>query len=312
MRNLTRAAGVVLISLAILATACVEHDGASGAPSSPATSGSVSASTSPAPTTPPAAPCAGEHPRKADGGTYTCTFDDEFTGTTIDTTKWQAGTTARSGLSSPNHDCYVALPGNMSVSFGSLHLTAKHADHAFTCKSPRGDFTTEFTGASLTTRDRFSQAYGRVEFRARFPQATTPGVHSALWMNPATNVYGAWPLSGEIDVAEWFSADAGYVYPTLHYGGARLGVTHKCEVPTPGDWHQYAVEWTKTSMRFLYDGVECWKTGWKPVAPVKPPAPFDQPFNIVMNQVFGGGWNAVDELTPTSVTMDVDWVRAWK
>jgi hypothetical protein len=31
-----------------------------------------------------------------------------------------------------------------------------------------------------------------------------------------------------------------------------------------------------------------------------------------MNQVFGAGWNAVTSLTPTSATMDVDWVRAWK
>jgi beta-glucanase (GH16 family) len=304
------------MSLAILATACVEHDGASGTPSQTSattdSSGPASASASPGPTTPPAAPCAGQHPPKAGGGTYTCTFDDEFTGTVVDTTKWQAGTTARSGLSSANHDCYVALPGNISVSFGALHLTSKHADHEFTCKSPRGDFQTDTTAASLTTRDKFSQTYGRVEFRARFPLATSTGVHSGLWMNPARNVYGPWPLSGEIDVAEWFSSDVGYVYPTLHYGGERLGRSNKCEVSTPGDWHQYAVEWTRTSMRFIYDGVECWETGWKAAPPLKAPAPFDQPFNIVMNQVFGAGWNAVTSLTPTSATMDVDWVRAWK
>jgi beta-glucanase (GH16 family) len=309
----------------MLATACVDHDGASGAPSSAAASSSGSAlaptsatgtpTTQSAPTTqatPAPAPCGGKRPQKPTGGNYTCSFDDEFNGTTINTSRWKVATTALSGLSSPNRDCYVALPANISESYGSLHLTASKADAPFTCESPRGDFRAKSTAASLTTRDRFSQAYGRFEFRARFPQATTTGVHSALWMNPADNAYGPWPRSGEIDVAEWFSSDVGYVYPSLHYSSQRFGLSSKCAVATPGDWHLYAVDWTSTTMTFLYDGVVCWTTDWKPGWPMKSPQPFDKPFNIVMNQVFGGGWNDVTPLTPTSATMDVDWVRAWK
>lgn len=304
MRKLTRVIGVVLMSVALTATGCVGRDSASGAPSN----------TVPIATPRSSGPdCGGaEPPARPGGGVYTCTFDDEFTGTTLDTTKWEPHRTAVSGMTTPNRDCYVALPGNISVSYGALHLSARQVDTPFTCDSPRGDFKTDTTAGSVSTRARFSQAFGRFEFRARLPQATVPGVHSALWLNPSENYYGAWPRSGEVDVAEWFSADSSNVYSVLHYGGQRAGVSQKCAMTTPSDWHTYALEWTPTTMRFIYDGVDCWTTGWKPAWPLKAPAPFDRPFNTVMSQVFGGGWNAPTSLTPTVATMDVDWVRVWK
>ena len=36
-------------------------------------------------------------------------------------------------------------------------------------------------------------------------------------MSPQTSVYGGWPNSGEIDVAEWFSVGPDNVYPSVHY-----------------------------------------------------------------------------------------------
>jgi hypothetical protein len=40
--------------------------------------------------------------------------------------------------------------------------------------------------------------------------------------------------------------------------------------------------------------------------------PFDQPFNVVLTQAWGGLWNAPTALTPNRVTMTVDRVRVWK
>ena len=54
--------------------------------------------------------------------------------------------------------------------------------------------------ARLTTVNTTSIRYGRVEIRARIP--TGDWIWPALWMLPVNNVYGPWPLSGEIDIME--------------------------------------------------------------------------------------------------------------
>ena len=49
------------------------------------------------------------------------------------------------------------------------------------------------------------------------PGTNVQGAHSALWLYPNSNLYGAWPNSGEIDVGEWYSAIPDHVYPSVHY-----------------------------------------------------------------------------------------------
>ncbi|KAJ7245551.1 concanavalin A-like lectin/glucanase domain-containing protein [Mycena rebaudengoi] len=45
---------------------------------------------------------------------------------------------------------------------------------------------------------RISTRFGRVEIRAKLP--TGDWVWPALWMLPVEDMYGGWPLSGEIDI----------------------------------------------------------------------------------------------------------------
>src|SRR5690606_30179095 len=144
------------------------------------------------------------------------------------------------------------------------------------------------------------------EFRAKFPFSQAPGLHSALWLNPEEFTYGRWPHSGEIDVAEWFSGNAGKVYPSAHYQGENplLSTGYHCNVPTANlFYHRYAVEWTPKEMRCLCDGRVCFTHSWTPDAPLSAPGPFDRPFCRVLTQVFGGGWNAFTSATPRSGTM---------
>jgi hypothetical protein len=60
-------------------------------------------------------------------------------------------------------------------------------------------------------------------------------------------------------------------------------------------------------MTFSYDGQECFRHSWTPNAPLTGSQPFDQPFNLVMTQT--GGY---DRPAGTTVTLEVDWVRAWR
>ena len=50
------------------------------------------------------------------------------------------------------------------------------------------------------TRGKKSIKYGRVEVVAKMPQGDW--LWPAIWMMPEDSVYGPWPNSGEIDIAE--------------------------------------------------------------------------------------------------------------
>lgn len=269
----------------------------------------------PAPTPPPASDACGVRPEKADGSLWSCTFHDDFDGTTLDPTKWTVGETRFSGMTTGNHDCYVNDPQTVSVRDGDLVLDARRELAPFSCPTPAGPFTATSTGATVTSRGRFSQAYGRFAFRARFPETgSSGGPHSALWLYPPKPTYGVWPASGEIDVAEWYGARPANVYPSVHYAGEdpRLSSGYDCAMPTASSaFHTYAVEWTPTVMRFYYDDQLCFKHAWTP-SNVTAPAPFDQPFSMVMTQAWGSAWNAPTAVTPDSARMVVTWARAWE
>ena len=77
--------------------------------------------------------------------------------------------------------------------------------------------------AALRTAETLSLRYGRVEIVAQLPRGDW--LWPALWMMPTESAYGAWPASGEIDIAESRGNAASYaaggvneVSSTLHYG----------------------------------------------------------------------------------------------
>ncbi|WP_344774632.1 glycoside hydrolase family 16 protein [Nocardioides panacisoli] len=269
------------------------------------------------PTTPAAPPsdACGVRPAKSDGSFWSCTFNDEFDGTTLDASKWSIGKSSYSGMTTGNKDCYVDDAQTVFLKDGDLVLNARRNLSAFKCATPTGGFSATSTGATVTSRGKFSQAYGRFEFRAKFPDmAGAPGAHSALWMYPPTLTYGPWPASGEIDVAEWFSARPANVYPSVHYTGENTALSTGYNCPVTGrstSFHTYAVEWSPTVMKFYYDDKLCYSHSWTPTN-LTGSQPFDKPFSLVMTQAWGYLWNAPTAATPSSAPLVVDWVRAWQ
>lgn len=263
----------------------------------------------------PPPPCAGERHVRPDGSLYACTFFDEFNGTSLDLTKWIVQATAWSGFGGgPLGHCYVDEPFSVQVGSGELRLTSRKEKDLFVCSSPYGSYLTDLKAASIGTRGRFAQAFGRFAFRARFPNHGTRGLHSALWLYPAKKVYGEWPASGEIDVAEWFSARPELVYPSVHYvsNDDTTPEERVCTVPTARtQFHRYEVEWLTEVIRFYYDGKLCWSHTIDPTT-LTAPQPFDQPFDVVLTQTMGLAWNSPDASTPPEGTLEVDWVRVWK
>jgi beta-glucanase (GH16 family) len=281
------------------------------------TTTSTSTTTTTTSTTTPAAPtaCGGEVVAKASGGDWQCTLDDEFGGSSLDSSKWVVQTTAGSALSA-NNACLVNSPNNVSVANGVLSLTVREEAAPFTCTSPGGSFQTQYTGGMVDTWGLFSQAYGRFEVRAKLPATAAQGLQETLWLYPQALKYGAWPASGEIDFAEFFSMYHNLDVPYIHYnqGASDPNVTaYNCSVSDWSQFHTYAVEWTPSSITILYDGSTCLVDRWTPASPLIAPQPFDQPFIICLTQGLGYGANAVSPgTTPLPATTEIDYVRAWK
>jgi len=265
-------------------------------------------------------------------------WSDEFDGRAIDRTKWDYDTGNGffnydanqwiSGWGNGELQYYTREPENAFVKDGMLHIRALK-------ESYNGS---GYTSARLKSRGRdgsslFSQKYGRFEFRAKLP--TGRGIWSAMWMLPLEEKYGIWASSGEIDVAETRGHEPTKVVGTLHYG-SRWPIntsTGKDYLLPSGqsitDFHTYAVEWEPGEIRWYADGQlyatqSFWWSSSKMngVNAIKPavesdlnpwPAPFDQPFYILMNLAVGGAFGGnPDKTTSFPAEMIVDYVRVYE
>jgi beta-glucanase (GH16 family) len=260
--------------------------------------------------------CGGVTIPKAGGGDWACTFDEEFDGTTLNQANWAIQTTAASGFSA-GPACFTGRARNVSVRHGMLSLTARKEAAPFWCAEPNGGFSTRYTSGEVLTYGRFSQAYGRFEVSARFPATTITGLQESLWLWPDDPTrYGAWPASGEIDIAEVYSLYADRAVPTIHYAPLVFDANttnYFCLINDISQFHRYAVEWTPSTITISYDGQTCLSDSWNPMWPLSKPQPFDQPFMVALTQALGVGVNAFDPATtPLPATTQVDYVRVWK
>ena len=253
--------------------------------------------------------------RKTDGsgGAWKCAFVDHFSGDTLDTRGWVVHRSETSGAM-PKDACWDHDPNNVRVEGGALHLTVLKEEEPFVCKSPYGDFETIYSGGSVSTFGKFEQTYGRYEVRAKFPDATVPGIHSAIWLTPKSQSYGKWPASGEIDIAEFYSKYPDRFIPYLHYNrDAGDPVTNtQCKL-NPREYNNYVLEWTPAGVLIGWNNRLCMAHRFDPADPLEGSAPFDKPFALVLTQTLGIGQNPFDaESTPLPQTMSIDFVRIWE
>ena len=261
----------------------------------------------------PRDPCGGSLD-KADGGAWTCTFYDEFTGSQLDRTKWLPQRSDVSGFTR-GYECYLDDKDNVSVSFGSLRLTARKEPKPFDC----GGTTMQYSSGMVSTYQLWSQMYGRYEIRARFPATKVNGLHEALWLWPAdSNRYGKHPSSGEIDIVENYSASRTKVIPYVHYDTREPDPTitnNECYIADVSQWHKYVLEWSPAGMKVFYDGKLCLDHQLDPAEPLVAPQPYDQPFILIFTQALGTmgtPFSFQPGKTPLPATTQVDYVRVWQ
>jgi hypothetical protein len=77
--------------------------------------------------------------------------------------------------------------------------------------------TCDVTSGRITTKGRFSQAYGRVEARMKIPSGR--GLWPAFWMMGNHIDVVRWPSNGEVDLMEIIGREPGTLYGTVHGPG---------------------------------------------------------------------------------------------
>jgi beta-glucanase (GH16 family) len=279
------------------------------------TGSTTTTSTIPPPT------CGGEETLVADGTTWDCTFDSEFTGNTLDTTKWTPIVTSAGGFTSGDVACFVNTPDNIAVGNGYLSLTAREEAAPFVCNDPYGNFMTQYTSGSVATVGLFSQTYGRVEVMAKVPSTSVPGLQSSFWLYPESAASAPVTTQAEIDIAETFSNEPGLAIPYLHYQPDMLNesaatntniVTKNTCTINPDQFNDYVVEWSQSTITIIYNGTTCLIDHYDETL-TPPGTPFNQPLFINLTQALGIGNDNFDPATtPLPATTEIEYVRAWQ
>ena len=254
--------------------------------------------------------------RKPDRSYWACRFVEHFNGKTLDTSSWTVHR-GSNNVSPVGQQFVCALddPDNVKVQRGKLLLTTRKEAEPFACEDDRNDapFQAQYSAGTISQIDKLDVTYARVEVRAKFPTAKVPGVHSAIWMYPEEELYGTWPRSGEIDIAEYYTRYPDRSIPYLHYvRDPGDPVTNNfCKI-NPRLFHRFVLEWTPGVITVKHDGKVCLTHRIDAAAPLTGSAPFDQPFHLILTQTLGVGQNPFSPTTtPLPQTMEVDWVKIW-
>jgi len=252
----------------------------------------------------------GTRPAKADGSLWSCSFVDDFSGTTLDRTKWTAQTNFATGVQEA-HACYLDDPSVIDVSGGTLNLSVRKVSTPVSCAFGGMSGPTNYVAGGVLTYRLFSQQYGRFEARFKNTATTYPGLHEAFWLWPDDRVESTaiWPAAGEIDVVETYSSYPNLAIPFLHYGygmGAMptLNTAWNCAAAR-GVYNTYTLVWSASRIQILVNGKSCLvNTSGDPA--------FMKPYIMALTQALGAAGNEYDGRSPVPATMNVDYVKVWK
>ena len=180
-----------------------------------------------------------------------------------------------------------------------------------------------YTSGRISTQNLKTFTYGRFEVKAKVPKGQ--GYLPAFWlMANDENVYGQWPRCGEIDCMEVMGQDTKKLYGTIHYGNphAESQGTYTIkdgEKSFSDDFHTFTCDWEPGKITWYVDGIKYheesnWHSTTEGQGTLTYPAPFDQPFYIILNLAVGGSWvgNPNEETNFVNNPFVVDYVRVYQ
>ncbi|MBN8707793.1 MAG: hypothetical protein BGO12_06630 [Verrucomicrobia bacterium 61-8] len=236
-------------------------------------------------------------------GDWTLTFEDDFNGSTLDSSKWEASNSHFSKF-------FYYQKEKARVENGVLKLGAEK-------KAVEGR---EYISGQVTGFGKWAQSYGYFEVRVKLP--TTRGFWPAFWLMPDRDVNGPtdqqsiWNRNStkwggmEFDILEHLSEwGPGRHNIAVHWDG--YGDQHQAwgdaniyYGPTPDGWHVFGMLWEPGKLTWYIDG--------KKTAEWENPRVGSVPGHLLLSLQLGG-WATKDiDLSKIDETFDIDYVKVWQ
>ena len=217
-------------------------------------------------------------PTPAPSTGWTLVQQDDFNGTSVDTTKWSVYGPWIAGHAGNG----IRASSATTVNNGLLTITARMIDGQL---------------VSGGVSNKLNQTYGKFEFRARTdpdPSLATSGV-ILTWPQS-----GKWPIDGENNIYETtLEADRTPVKSYIHYGADNKQLWFHHTGVDGTQWHVFAMEWTPSSIKIYRDGVLAWTVTDTYVIP-------DVAHHLSMQL------DAFKKTMSGTVRLQVDWVKIYK
>jgi beta-glucanase (GH16 family) len=211
-------------------------------------------------------------------------FADDFSGRSIDRNHWGPYTGQPGGDPGGWWD-----PSHIQVHDGILELQS-FRDPAFDDR---------WVSGGLSSAPALRQTYGKYLVRYRMDPGF--GVAGILLLWPSDN---NWPP--EVDFAEDGGGDRSHTTATLHYGSTDEQIQRE----TTGDftrWHTIGVEWTPERLDFTLDG-----SVWTSITSHVPDKAMEMDLQTQAGTCGQVHTPCPDASTPDHVTMQIDWVVAYR
>ncbi|HTI07230.1 MAG TPA: glycoside hydrolase family 16 protein [Puia sp.] len=243
-------------------------------------------------------------------------FFDDFAGTTLDRSKWNAEVT---GMHVNGElQAYVDSTATISVENNMLVLHPRYTEGYVTRDGQQFDFIS----GRINTKSKFDFRYGTAEARIKVSEGA--GLWPAWWMLGS----GEWPETGELDIME-FIGEKDWVSAAVHGPGYSGETPFVNRLYFSGNndatqWHVYALDWTPDSLIFKYDGKPMFRVT-KIMANHYGKWAFDNNKYLIVNFAVGGVYpakingiqhpyyglssSALDLIKSNKAKMWVDWVR---
>lgn len=244
---------------------------------------------------------------------YQLKWQDNFDGDTLNRADWNVEL-HKKGWVNEEWQAYVDSDKNIQVKDGKLLIKPVETVNA--------DGTKSYTSGRINTQGKHDFKYGYFECRAKVP--TGKGYLPAFWMMPTDeNLYGQWPKCGEIDIMEVMGQETNKAYGTIHYGEphdqSQGTYTVDAKDNFADQYHTYACDWEPGKITWYIDGVKYheesdWFSAKSGQGEVTYPAPFDQPFYMILNLAVGGSWVGYPDESTTydDQKFAIDYVKVYQ
>lgn len=243
---------------------------------------------------------------------YTLVWEEQFDGDSLNRDDWNVEL-HDPGWVNEELQAYVDSTDNIYIEDGDLVLKP--------IETVNEDGTKSYTSGRVNTQNKHDFKYGLYEARLKVPKGQ--GFLPAFWMMPTSeNLYGQWPRCGEIDIMEVMGQATNTLYGTIHFGNphSESQGTYVLEGSKfSDDYHVFSVEWEPGKMSWYVDGnlyhtENDWYSRTEGQGEITYPAPFDQPFYIILNLAVGGSWVGYPNSTTDIANAEyrIDYVKAYQ